>query len=69
MSIEGTQNYNCRVSKGNNSKNILTRVTVLVLCTSFDDALYFYEVSLKCLKPFSSYRADMKLPLLNFKGE
>ena len=43
--IEGTQNNRCRISKGNNSKN----VTVLVLCTSSADALYLYEVSLKCL--------------------
>ena len=43
--IEGTQNYHCRISKGNNSKNVWTRVTVLVLCMQSDDALYFYEVS------------------------
>ena len=67
--IEGTQNYHCQISKRNNSKNVLIRVTVLVLCTSSEDALNFYEVSLKCLKLFSSYRADTKLPLSNFKGE
>ena len=67
--IQGTQNYHCRISKGNNSKNVLTRVTVLVLCTLSDDALYFYEVSLKCLERFLSYRADTKLQLSNFKGE
>ena len=44
--IEGTQNYHCRISKGNNSKKLLARVTVLVLFASSDDALYFYEVSL-----------------------
>ena len=27
--IEGTQNYHCRILKGNNSKNVLTKVTVL----------------------------------------
>ena len=68
-SYKGTQNYHCKISKENNSKNVLTRVTVLVLCTLSDDALCFYEVSLKCLEWFSSYRADTKLPLLNFKGE
>ena len=31
--------------KGNNSKNMYTRDTVLVLCTSSDYALYFYEIS------------------------
>ena len=31
--------------KGNNSKTVWTRVTVLVFCTLSDDALYFYEVS------------------------
>ena len=67
--IEGTQNYHCRISKENNSRNVLTRVKILVLCTSSDNALYLNEVSLKCLKRFSSYRADTKLPLSNFKGE
>ena len=43
--IEGTQNYNCRISKGNNSRNELTRISVPVLCTLSDDVLYFYEVS------------------------
>ena len=42
---EGTENYHYRNSKGNNSKNVLTRVTFFVLCTSSDDALYFYEIS------------------------
>ena len=37
--IEGTQNYHCQISKGNNSKNVLTRVTVLELCMLPDDAL------------------------------
>ena len=65
--IERTQNIHCQISKGNNSKNVLTRVTVLVLCTSSDDAIY-HQVSLKCLKRFSSYRADTKLPLSNSKN-
>ena len=43
--IERTRNYHCRISKGNNSKTVQTRVTVLVLSTSSDDALYFYKVS------------------------
>ena len=43
--IEGTQYYHCRFSKGNKSKNVRTRVTVLMHCTLSDDALYFYEVS------------------------
>ena len=42
---------------------------VLVFCMLSDDALYFYEVSWKSLKQFSSYRADTKLLLLNFKEE
>ena len=67
--IEGTQNYHCQISKGNNSKKVLTRVTVLELCKFSHDALYFYEVSLKRLKRFSSYRADTNLPLSNFKRE
>ena len=67
--IEGTQNYHYPISKGNYSKNVLKRVMVLVLCLSSDDALYFYEVSLKCLILFSSYRADTNLPLSYFKGE
>ena len=65
--IEGTQNYHCLISKGYNSKNVLTEVIVLVLCISSGDVLYFYEVSFKCLKWFSSYRLDTKLPLSNFK--
>ena len=40
--IEQTQNDHCQISKGNNSKNVLTGVMVLVICTSSDDALYFY---------------------------
>ena len=43
--IERTQNYHSLISKGNNSKNVLIRVMVLVICTSSDDALYFDEVS------------------------
>ena len=32
-----TLNYHCRIFKGYNSKNVQTRVTVLMLCTSSDD--------------------------------
>ena len=42
---------------------------VFVLYTSTDNVLYFYEVSLKWLKWLSSYRANMKLPWSNFKGD
>ena len=64
-----TQNYHQQISKGNNFKNVLKRVMVLVLCMSSDGALCFYEVSRKYLEGFSSYRADTKRPLSNFKGE
>ena len=37
--------YHCRISKENNSKSVQARVTVLVFCTSSDDAFYFHEVS------------------------
>ena len=43
--MEWTLIYHCQISKGNNSKTVWTRVTVLVLCMQSDDALYFYEVS------------------------
>ena len=56
--IEWTRNYYCPISKGTNSKNVLTKVVVLVLCTLPDDALYIYLVSSKYLEWFSSYRAD-----------
>ena len=42
--IERSQNDQCQISKGNNYKTVKTRVTVLVFCTSSDDALYFSEV-------------------------
>ena len=37
--IEWTQNYHSLISKGNKSKNVQTRVIVLVVCTFSDDAL------------------------------
>ena len=43
--IERTRNDHCQISKGNYYKTVQTRVTVCVVCTSPDDALYFYEVS------------------------
>ena len=42
--IELTRNDHCQISKRNNSKHVLTRVMVLVVCTSSDDASFF-EVS------------------------
>ena len=35
----------CQISEENYSKNIKTRVMVLVVCMLSDDVLYFYEVS------------------------
>ena len=43
--IDRTRNDHCQISKENNYKTVLTRITVLVFCRSCDDALYFYEVS------------------------
>ena len=43
--IDRTRNYHSLISKGNNSKNVKTRVMVLVGCMSSNDALYFHEVS------------------------
>ena len=34
-----------KILKGHNSIKNVGRVTVLFLCTSFDDGLYFYKVS------------------------
>ena len=39
------KNGHCQISKGNNSKNVLPRVMVLLVYTLSDDALYFYVVS------------------------
>ena len=49
------------ISKGHNSKNTQSRVTVLALCTLSHVALHLYKVSWKYLKGFLSYRADMIL--------
>ena len=43
--IEQTQNCHCQISKGNNSKNVQTRVAVLLVCTLSYNSLYVYEVS------------------------
>ena len=40
---------------------------VLIVCTSSDDVLYFYEVSWKYPDPFLIYRADTQLLLWNFQ--
>ena len=47
--FERTRNDHWQISKGNNSKNVFTRVMVLVVCTSSDNALYFYEIFTKYL--------------------
>ena len=44
-------------SKGQSSKSRLTRVTVLVFCTSCHDGLDLCEVSSKYLERFLTYRA------------
>ena len=56
--IEWTWNDHCQILKRNNSKIVLTRVVLLVVCISSQNALYFYDVSWKYLEQFSSYRAD-----------
>ena len=43
--IEWTQNYHCPISKESNSKNVSTKVMILMFCTSSDDALHDDEVS------------------------
>ena len=43
--MERTRNYRCPMSKGNISKPIKIRVTVLMFCMLSDDALYIYKVS------------------------
>ena len=58
--IEWTRNDNCQISKQNNYKTVQTIITVLVFCIWSDDALCFYEVSLKYLEGFSSYRVNTK---------
>ena len=43
--IERTRNYNCQISKGNNSKKYIDKIYDFVVCMSSDDAIYFCEVS------------------------
>ena len=53
-----SQNLLFSISKGHNSKNMQSRVTVLALCMSSHVALHLCKVSWKYLKRFLSYRAD-----------
>ena len=53
-----SQNLLFSISKGHNSKNTQSRVTVLVLCTSSHVPLHLCKVSWKYLKWFLSYRGD-----------
>ena len=51
--IERTRNDHCKISKGNNSKQVLTRAMVLLVCTSSDDAnisMKFHENILNCFQ-------------------
>ena len=47
-----------KITKGNNSAKNVGGVTVVDLCTSYDHALYFYQVLRNYLKWYQSYRAD-----------
>ena len=53
-----SQNLLFSISKGRNSKNTQSRVTVLALYTSTHVALHLCKVSWKYLELFWSYRAD-----------
>ena len=53
------RNHYFQSSKGLNSKRRLTRLTVLVLCTSSHDAIHLFEVASTYLERFSTYRADI----------
>ena len=53
-----SQNLLFSISKGHNSKNTQSRVTVLALCTSSHVALHLCKVSWKYLKRFWSCRVD-----------
>ena len=54
--IEWTRFCDAQSSKGNNSKSITGRVTILALCTSSHADLYLHKVSCIELKWLSSYR-------------
>ena len=47
-----------KITKGNNSANNVSGVTVFNLRTSSGHALYFYQVSWNYLEQYQSYRAD-----------
>ena len=46
------------IYKGYNSLKFVDGIMVPYLCTSSDDALYWYQVSRKYLKGFQSHRED-----------
>ena len=47
-----------KITKGNNSAKNAGGATVVNLCTSYDHALYFYQVLWNYLKRYQSYRVD-----------
>ena len=47
-----------KITKGNNSAKNAGGATVVNLCTSYDNALYFYQVLWNYLKRYQSYRVD-----------
>ena len=57
------RNYakNVVINRSDNSKDMKARVIILVHDTLSHHALYMYQVSLKFLIRFSSYRVDTKL--------
>ena len=57
-SFRADTKWHHKLSKGNNSKNIQSRVLVLMHDIISQCALQVFEVWLKFLKRFSSYRAD-----------
>ena len=65
--IEQTRNYHCQDLKGKNYRTVKTIVTVIVFCTSSDNAIYFYKVSWQYLDRLSSYRVDTKFTSLYFQ--
>ena len=57
-----------RSKEGHNAVKNVSGFIVLVLCTSFGDALYLYLVSGKYLKGFQSYGA-VKISIMKFLKE
>ena len=47
-----------KITKGNNSTKNAGGATVVNLCTSYDHALYFYQVLWNYLERYQSYRVD-----------